>query len=136
MRHAVLSLVVAFVIGALARTASADEPRAQFGLNPQGQPHVDVPFQLELAVEGFDESPAPAQPKLEIPNATVTPLGATPNVSRSIQIINGRRSDSVRVTWALRWRIEVHKAGNLRKEDVFVLPVKWDVDEDVRWDDR
>lgn len=114
MRHALLSLFVLAVVGTLARTAAADEPRAQFGLNPQGQPHVDVPFQLELAIEGFDETPAPTQPSLELPNATVTPLGATPNVSRSIQIINGRRSDSVRVTWALRWRVEVHKPGNLR----------------------
>jgi len=98
---------------ALAGTAAAEEPRAQFRLDG-GSPHVDVPFQLELAVEGFDESPAPDLPTLELPNATITPLGATPNVSRSIQIINGRRSDSVRVTWSLRWRIEVHKPGGLR----------------------
>ena len=38
----------------------------------------------------------------------------TPNVSRSIQIVNGRRSDTTRVTWQLRWRVEVSKAGKLR----------------------
>lgn len=113
MRRALLSLFVLVTLGALARTASAEDPRAQFRLDG-GQPHVDVPFQLELAVEGFDEQPAPVQPALELPNATVTPLGATPNVSRSIQIVNGRRADSVRVTWSLRWRVEVHKAGGLR----------------------
>jgi len=113
MRHAWSSLFVVGLLLALAGTAAAEEPRAQFRLDG-GRPHVDVPFQLELLIEGFDESPAPDLPKLELPNATVTPLGATPNVSRSIQIINGRRSDSVRVTWALRWRVEVGKPGALR----------------------
>nr|MBA3457467.1 BatD family protein [Deltaproteobacteria bacterium] len=113
MRHSLFALFVLITLGAFAGTASADEPRAQFRLDG-GQPHVDVPFQLELMVDGFDEQPAPVQPKLELPNATVTPLGATPNVSRSIQIVNGRRSESARVTWALRWRVEVHKAGGLR----------------------
>ena len=113
MRHALPSMVVLVLIGVLASTARADEPRAQFRLDG-GQPHVDVPFQLELTVDGFDEQPAPTLPKLELPNAMVTPLGATPNVSRSIQIVNGRRSDAVRVTWSLRWRVEVHKPGPLR----------------------
>lgn len=96
----------------VATPAHADDVRAQFRLDG-GRPHVGVPFQLELVVEGFDEAPAPDMPKLSIPDATVTPLGATPNTARSIQIINGRRTDSVRVTWALRWRIEVGKAGQL-----------------------
>ncbi len=113
MRRALLSMFVLVMLGVLARTARADVPRAQFRVDG-GQPHVDVPFQLELAIEGFDEQPAPPQPTLELPNATVTPLGATPNVSRSIQIVNGRRSDSARVTWSLRWRVEVHKPGSLR----------------------
>ena len=113
MRHALSPLFAIGLVLALAGPAAAEEPRAQFRLDG-GSPHVDVPFQLELAVEGFDESPAPDLPTLELPNATITPLGATPNVSRSIQIINGRRSDSVRVTWSLRWRIEVHKPGGLR----------------------
>ena len=115
------ALVAAVTIAALAGSASADEPRAKFGLEPQGQPYVGLPFQVVLAVEGFDESPAPDLPKLVIPDATVTPMGATPNVSRSIQIINGRRSDTTRVTWSLRWRVEVHKAGQLRVPQTTVV---------------
>ncbi len=113
MRHWLNTLFVVAILAALAGNAAAEDARAQFRLDG-GRPHVDVPFQLDLVIEGFDESPAPDLPKLELPNATVTPLGATPNVSRSIQIINGQRSDAVRVTWQLRWRIEVHKAGTLR----------------------
>jgi len=113
MRRLLLLCLPVCLLLALAGTARADEPRAQFRLDG-GEPHVDVPFHLDLLVEGFDESPAPAQPDLKLPDATVTPLGATPNVARSIQIINGRRSDFTRVTWQLRWRVEVKKPGVLR----------------------
>ncbi len=105
--------IALLVLVGLAGVASAEEPRAQFRLG-SGQPHVGVPFQLELIIEGFDEAPAPDVPKLDMPDATVTPLGATPNVSRSIQIVNGRRTDTSRVSWSLRWRVEVKKAGTLR----------------------
>lgn len=113
-----LILAIAILAG-LASTAAADDSRAQFRIG-SGKPYVDVPFQLELGIEGFDEQPAPDQPKLAIPDATVTPLGATPNVSRSIQIINGRRSDSTKVSWTMRWRIEVHKPGQLRVPETVV----------------
>ncbi|HUS31522.1 MAG TPA: hypothetical protein VMZ53_23615 [Kofleriaceae bacterium] len=98
----VLLLVLGAARGAFAQTAriSLDET-----------PHVGMPFTLGLVAEGFDEAPAPAQPKLEIPGAVVTPMGAQPNVSQSIQIINGKRSDSKRVTWVFRWRVEINKAG-------------------------
>lgn len=118
MRHIWIAILV--LLG-LAGTAAADEARAQFRLGGGQAPHVGVPFQLEMIIEGFDESPAPDLPKLDIPDATVTPLGATPNVSRSIQIINGRRSDSTRVTWSLRWRVEVKKAGQLRVPETTVV---------------
>ncbi|MGE0398500.1 MAG: hypothetical protein AB7T06_17470 [Kofleriaceae bacterium] len=107
-------VLCALVLLASSLAHAQSEPRAQFRLDG-GQPHVGMPFTLQLLVEGFDESPAPDIPKLEIPNATVTPMGPpTPNVSRSIQIINGRRSDTTRVTWALQWRIEVQREGTLR----------------------
>jgi hypothetical protein len=108
------ALLAVMTIVVLAGSAAADDARAKFGLEPQGQPYVGLPFQIVLSVDGFDESPAPDLPKLVIPDATVTPMGATPNVSRSIQIVNGRRNDTTRVTWTLRWRVEVHKAGQLR----------------------
>ena len=106
-------LVVAFVILAWARLARADgDVHAEFRLD--GRPHAGVPFVLSLLVEGFDEQPAPDVPKLDIPGAKVTQAGPPqPNVSRSIQIVNGRRSDSVRVTWVVRWRIEADKEGAL-----------------------
>lgn len=108
------SLALALLITLVARVASAQEARASFRLG-DGQPHVGMPFTLQLVIQGFDEAPAPEMPKLEVANATVTPMGvATPNVSRSIQIINGRRQDATSVTWALQWRVEATQAGKLR----------------------
>ena len=104
---------VAFVaLLAFAGHAWAEEPRAELRL--EGRPHAGVPFNVAMIVAGFEEAPAPAQPKLEIAGARVTPLGADPSVSQSIQIINGRRNDFKRVTWTFRWRVEVDKPGRVR----------------------
>jgi cytochrome c-type biogenesis protein CcmH/NrfG len=94
-----LLLVPRFALAQSARLSLDDEP------------HTGVPFTLGLVAEGFDESPQPTQPKLEIPGAVVTPMGAQPNVSQSIQIINGRRTDFKSVSWVFRWRVEINKAG-------------------------
>ncbi len=110
-------LVAAIAILGGLRVAHAQT--AQFRVD--GKPHVDVPFELDLIVQGFDEAPVPPQPALKLANATVTPLGATPNVSRSIQIINGRRSETAEVQWVLRWRVEVHREGPLEVPQTSVV---------------
>jgi hypothetical protein len=107
-----IALLIALL--AFARTARADEPHAEYRLGDRETPHVDVPFHLDLVIEGFDETPQPEVPKLAIANATVAFVAAQPNVQRGIQIINGRRSDFAKVTWILRWRIEPHKEGRMR----------------------
>ncbi|MBS1118933.1 MAG: Tetratricopeptide 2 repeat protein [Deltaproteobacteria bacterium] len=112
MRARTEILVVLAIVGSTA-IAHAQAVRAKYRLEG-GRPHTDVPFNIDVVVDGFDEAPAPDQPTLEIAGATVTPAGAQPNVSRSIQIINGRRQDSTSVTWVLRWRVLVHKEGTLR----------------------
>ncbi|MGN6106479.1 MAG: hypothetical protein ACTHU0_15340 [Kofleriaceae bacterium] len=109
---------IALALLALGLSASAalaqPAPRAQFSLGRGNQPHAGVPFHIDLMVEGFEEAPAPVQPKLDIPNAVVTPAGVTPSTARSVQIINGRRMDSTRTTWVLRYRVLVDKPGRLR----------------------
>jgi hypothetical protein len=116
MKRAVL-LFVWFAAG-LAGTARADDPEAAW---QAGEAHAGVPFELRLIVEGLDESPAPAQPKLEIPGATVKPLGAQPNVSRTMQVINGRRSDFTSVRWVLRWSVLIPKEGAFRVPQTTVV---------------
>lgn len=113
-----IALLIA--LAAAAGTARADEPRAEFRLGDRDTPHVGVPFHLDLLIEGFDETPQPEVPRLEIAGAQVAFVAAQPNVSRGIQIINGRRSDFVKVTWVLRWQIEPHKEGRMRIPSVTV----------------
>ncbi len=108
MRFVIACAALLIVTG----TAAADPPRAGFRID-RDQAHVGVPFGLHLIVEGFEESPAPALPKLEIADAEVTPVGAEPNVTQSVQIVNGRRSAFVRVTWVLTWQVVVTKAGRI-----------------------
>ncbi len=110
-----LALAILFLVLAVP-PAFADEPRAELRL--EGKPHAGVPFNIAMVVAGFDEAPQPAQPKLEIAGARVTPLGVEPNVSQSIQIVNGRRSDFKRVTWTFRWRIELDKPGRVHVPSV------------------
>src|SRR5580704_17512126 len=82
----------------LASVAHADDARAQWRAG--GETYVGVPFGLDLLTDGFADSPQPDVPDIVIPGASVKLVGAQPNVARSIQIINGQRSESTRVQWA------------------------------------
>ena len=108
MKHLLIAAIVM-----CASAAHADSTRAEWQLGRGESPHAGLPFELDLLVAGFDEQPQPDQPKLDIPGAQVRAIGVTPNVSRSIQIINGRRSDETTVTWAFRWSVTPAKEGVL-----------------------
>jgi hypothetical protein len=112
-RRLALPLAIACLTAFAAPAHAQDAPVAQWSLGRGAQPYAGVPFSLDLVVEGFDEAPAPTPPKLDLPGAKATSLGATPNTSTSIQIVNGRRTDTVTVTWVLRYRVVVDKAGPL-----------------------
>ena len=112
---------IAFLVALVAAgTARADEPHAEFRLGDRDTPHVGVPFVVGLVIVGFEENPQPTPPKLDVPNATVKFLGARPNVSQSVQIFNGKRTDSVQVTWVLTWQVEARKEGALHVPSVSV----------------
>jgi hypothetical protein len=113
MRRLVLAMLFLLVLVLGATTASAQEARAQLSLD-RNQQYVGMPFTLSMAVDGFDENPQPAMPKLEVPGATVVPIGVEPNVRESIQIFNGKRSAARTVTWVFRWSVTVAKPGKIR----------------------
>ena len=114
MRGAHLPLAIAAAIVAAAPgRAHADDAHAEYRLGERGTPHAGVPFALDVLIEGFDESPQPEVPTLTLAGARATFLRAQPDVSRGIQIINGRRSDFVKVTWVLRWQVEAQRDGLL-----------------------
>lgn len=120
MRQRRFTALAAFVLAwfGFARAAHAQTPVAEMRLGDR--PYADVPFRIDLIAEGFDETPAPVQPRLEIAGAVVTPAGVHPSSSRSIQIVNGRRIDSVRVTWVMQWQVVIAKPGRVRVPAVTV----------------
>ena len=103
-----------------AQRGGAAAPVARLQLESR-EAYANMPFGLLVVAEGFDEDPAPAQPELTIPGATVTPLGVEPRVSQSIQIVNGRRFESRDVTWVFRWRVEAAAAGPLTVPAVTIV---------------
>ena len=93
---------------ALGQAASA----ATLSLSVESQAiHADMPFILALEAKGFEEEPTPAPPDLAIEGCEVTYLGVSPNVSSSIQIVNGRRSEWREVTFVYRWRVLARESG-------------------------
>jgi hypothetical protein len=119
-----LVLVTILVAGLVAGTAAAGpRTQARWQLGDRA-PHAGMPFELILAVGGLEETPAVAQPKLEIPGAKVTPLGAEPHQSSMSIVVNGRQMGDAGVTWAFHWRVEVASAGSLRIPAVTVTQGK------------
>jgi len=123
--------LVSFMIVALVATAGAG-PRGQarWQLGDRA-PHAGMPFELILAVSGLEETPAVAQPKLEIPGAKVTPLGAEAHQSSMSIVVNGRQMGDVGVTWALHYRVEAASPGTLRIPSITVSQGKTSVTADA-----
>ena len=78
---------------------------------------VGVPTVLTVLATGFEEDPAPEVGEWSIQGRNrdavqVDFLGVDPMVSRQTSIINGRRSDTVNVRYAYRYRLMVDKEGD------------------------
>lgn len=73
--------------------------------------YANLPFVLQVVATGFAEEPRPTLSKLQVPGCKVTALGVVPNVSRFVQIVNGQRTESQRVSYAFRFRVEAGAPG-------------------------
>jgi tetratricopeptide (TPR) repeat protein len=106
-------LAIVLVVGwcSFARADGDTEARWQLGSE---RPHAGMPFTLILGVAGFDETPAPALPKLDLPGATVTPLGAKAQLQTARMNVNGQVKDYRQATWFLSYRVVTPNAGTLR----------------------
>ena len=77
---------------------------------------VGVPTVLTVLATGFEEEPTPEIGEITIQGrhrdaVDVDFLGVDPMVSRQTSIINGRRTDSVNVRYAYRYRLMVNQEG-------------------------
>jgi hypothetical protein len=80
----------------------------------EGPHFVAVPFQLQIAAEGFEQRP---QPEVEItpqPGVSMTLVGAAPSVRTSVEIINGQVRRSHQVRFVLRYHVVVQQLGNIK----------------------
>ncbi|MCB9572968.1 MAG: BatD family protein [Kofleriaceae bacterium] len=115
----VAALAAAVIAVAPPPAAAQDAPTAHIQLETR-QAYAELPFNLVVVAEGFDDDPAPEQPSLQIAGATVTPLGVEPRVQQSIQVVNGRRFESRETTWLLRWQVVAARAGNLAVPSILI----------------
>ncbi len=106
-----LAVATSFALAVVVAAPVAHAQRVRLSLESRGDVYAGVPVVLDLIAEGFAEDPAPKQPPLEIAGCQVTPLGMTPNVSSSITIINGRRSERHDVTFVYRYQVVAPRAG-------------------------
>ena len=99
---------IALLIGVVSVSAQQAEVRA--GAGPY---YAGVPITIALVVEGFEQSP---QPEVEV-NASgggaLDLIDIRPNVSTSIQIVNGRMSRQERVRFVYRYRLLVSSPGSV-----------------------
>ena len=80
---------------------------------------VGVPTTLTILATGFDEEPTPEIGEIIIQGkgrekARLDFMGVDPMVSRQTSIVNGRRSDSVFVRYAYRYRLVVDQEGTFQ----------------------
>ncbi|HUQ05160.1 MAG TPA: SH3 domain-containing protein [Kofleriaceae bacterium] len=91
--------------------------RAQYQLG--GEAYAGQPFLLAVVVEGLAEQPEPTAPAINVPGASITPMGVELRPAPTV-IINGQRVDQGSGTWVLRYRMEVSKGGNYALPEVKV----------------
>ncbi|ACY13164.1 BatD family protein [Haliangium ochraceum] len=97
----------------LLAAGAAHAQRATLHLQ-SGDAHEGLPFIVAVSAEGFAPEPQPEIEEFAIAGAELSFLGVTPNVSSSVMIRNGRRSETRRVEFVYRYRIVAPKAGLYR----------------------
>jgi hypothetical protein len=108
-KHTTIVLSIVATVLSLAATAPAQQ--AQVAV--EQPPHfVGEPVTVQVRVTGFDQEPEPKCHIESIPaGLQATLVGVSPNVSQSIQIINGRRFESITVVYLINYHVRVSEPG-------------------------
>ncbi|MBV1880431.1 MAG: BatD family protein [Pseudomonadales bacterium] len=85
---------------------------AELRANQSPPYYANVPVELVLSAEGFSESPQPVLTFVDPKQGKMTLAGVSPNISSSIQIINGKMSRSKTVLFNYHLRFTAPKPGN------------------------
>ncbi len=75
--------------------------------------YVGIPIDIEIVVDGFEKSTEPAIDVQTPPNTSLQLLGVNPNISSSIQIVNGQVTKNERVRFVYRYRLSAQRPGTI-----------------------
>ena len=92
------------------RMALAEEAKL---LISEGPYYTDVPIDLQVSAEGFEEEPQPTVQVAPPQHGQLDFVGVSPSVSSSIQIINGRMTQWKSVVFKFQYRLLAHQQGNV-----------------------
>ena len=103
-----LGLLLVLLVGI--PCAFAQQAQVRVSASPY---YVGVPIDVHVIVDGFEESPEPTI-EADAPSGGVLSLvGISPNVSTSIQIINGQMTRDQSVRFVYRYRLVAQQPGRL-----------------------
>jgi hypothetical protein len=103
-----LWLAVYLLVGA--QGAMAQQAGIRFSASPH---YVGVPIDIQVTAEGFERSPEPTIDVIPPAGAVLDLVGVSPNISSSVQIINGKMTRSESIRFVYRYRLIPEHPGNL-----------------------
>ncbi len=109
--------ICAAAAGALAVLLSAAAPASAQHAELRASPapyYAGVAFDIQISVTGFDEDPQPVVSLKEPPGTSLNLAGVSPNISQSIQIVDGRVSRSKTVRFNFNYRFTAEIPGTYR----------------------
>ena len=80
----------------------------------RGPHYVGIPVDIQVVADGFDESPQPQIKGPQTSAGSLSLLGVSPNISTSIQVINGQMTQSKTVRFVYRLSFVGDNPGDVR----------------------
>ncbi len=107
-------LAAVALAGAFLGAPPVEAQQAQLKMSA-GPYYSDVPIEVQVVLEGFDEEPRPqVVPAENVDGAQFELVGLNPSVSTFVRISNGRRTQSRTVTWTAQFQLLVERPGPFR----------------------
>jgi len=109
--HICRQFVCGLVVIPFALCAAAQQARLQVSDGPH---YIEVPVSIQVVVDGFAQEPEPRVEVADPEDATLKLVRVNPNVSTSIQIINGKMSRSKTVRFVYQYRLQARAKKRIR----------------------
>ena len=111
---AILKHLVLMVSALVAVFANSPAAAQQAQVRASARPHyVNVPVDIEIVADGFEQSPEPTIAVSPPSGATLTLTSVSPNVSSKVTIINGNMTREESVRFVYRYRLLAAQPGKI-----------------------